>query len=54
MSDIARVYQAGKEPLLISGTAASNAAGAGTPEQSGHEKAHNGNASLAKVTDLSK
>lgn len=54
MSDIARVYAAGKEPMLISGTTASNNAGAGTPEQSGHEKSHVGNAGLSKVTDLSK
>jgi hypothetical protein len=53
-SDIARVYTGVTEPHLIAGTAASNAAGAGTPEQPGHEKSHNGNSNLAKVTDLSK
>lgn len=38
MSDIARVYAAGKEPGLFSGSTASNAAGAGLPEVSGKEK----------------
>lgn len=43
MSDLARTYVSGKEPILVSGTAASNAAGAGTAQPAGQEKAHGGN-----------
>jgi hypothetical protein len=45
MSDLARQYAPGKEPGLVSGTAASNAAGSGVPEVPGQEKAtgKNGN-----------
>lgn len=39
MSDLARVYASGKEPGLVAGTTASNAAGAGLPEAGGKEKA---------------
>ena len=46
MSDIAKVYAPGKEPGLVSGTAASNAAGAGLPEVNGKEKATVKNADL--------
>jgi hypothetical protein len=37
MSDIARQYAAGKEPGLVSGTAAANAAGSGVPQPAGKE-----------------
>ena len=43
MSDIAKVYAPGKEPMLVSGTAASNAAGSGVPQAAGKELAHGGN-----------
>lgn len=52
MSDIARAYAPGKEPVLVAGTAASNAAGAGTPEISGKEKASLVNQHKAVVTDI--
>lgn len=39
MSDISRVYAAGKEPGLVSGTAASNTAGGGVPQPAGKELA---------------
>lgn len=47
MSDIARVYPPALHPGLVSGTAASNSAGAGVPQPPGQEKAsllnaHNG------------
>lgn len=54
MSDLARQYPSGKELELISGTAASNAAGAGLPEVNGKEKSTVANANLAKATDLAK
>lgn len=54
MSDLARPYQPGKEPGLISGTAASYAAGAGTPEQPGKEKASLQNQHNAHATDIDK
>lgn len=46
MSDIARQYPAASAPGLISGTTASNTAGAGIPAQNGKELAHGGNSSL--------
>lgn len=48
MSDLARQYASGKEPELIAGTAASIAAGAGLPEQSGKEKATAKNADAGR------
>jgi hypothetical protein len=47
MSDLARVYASGKEPMLVAGTAASIAAGAGMPEVNGSEKASVKNGSLS-------
>jgi hypothetical protein len=46
MSDIARQYPPATAPGLVSGTAASNAAGAGVPQPAGKELAHGGNSSL--------
>jgi hypothetical protein len=46
VSDLARVYTPSLAPGLISGTAASNAAGAGVPEVSGQEKATHKNSNL--------
>jgi hypothetical protein len=46
MSDLARQYPPGQTPGLISGTAASYAAGAGVPEVPGKEKATHSNSSL--------
>ena len=43
MSDIAKQYPPASAPGLISGTAASIAAGAGVPEQAGKEKASHAN-----------
>jgi len=37
VSDISRQYASGKEPGLVSGTAASNTAGAGLPGKGGLE-----------------
>lgn len=54
MSDIARVYKSGTEPVLVAGTAASDAAGAGTPEKPASPKAHVGNANLAQVRDITR
>jgi hypothetical protein len=48
MSALARVYVSGTEPMLVSGTAASNAAGAGTPQPNGRELATIGNAALGR------
>lgn len=45
MSDLARQYAPGKEPGLVSGTVAANAAGSGVPEASGSEKATGKNGS---------
>lgn len=39
ISDIAKVYKPGTEPMLYSGTTAANAAGAGVPQPPGQEKA---------------
>lgn len=47
MSDIARVYAPGKEPELISGTAAADAAGSGVPRAAGKELASNANGDKA-------
>lgn len=43
MSDLARQYPPGLTPGLVSGTAASNAAGAGVPQPPGLELATHGN-----------
>lgn len=54
-SDIGKVYAAGKEPMLLSGTAASNTAGGGVPRVAGSELAHLGNQHLGHVyVDLAK
>lgn len=45
-SDLARQYPPGKEPVLVSGTAAANAAGSGVPQPAGKELAHAGNRDL--------
>lgn len=52
MSDLSRVYKSGTEPALVAGTAASDAAGAGTPEKPGKEKAKADVVGLARVTDI--
>jgi hypothetical protein len=39
MSDLARQYPPGLTPGLVSGSAASNAAGAGVPQPAGSERA---------------
>lgn len=55
MSDIARQYPPATAPGLISGTTASNAAGAGTAQPNGKELAHNGNRDLGhNYGDLAK
>jgi hypothetical protein len=53
-SDLARQYALGKEPGLVSGTAAANAAGSGVPETPGQEKATSRNSNIAHdfKTDL--
>ena len=43
MSDLAKTYAPGKEPMLLSGSAAANAAGSGVPQPAGKELAHGGN-----------
>lgn len=43
MSDIARQYPPALQPGLVSGTAASNAAGAGVTQPAGQERASNSN-----------
>jgi hypothetical protein len=48
-SDLARQYPPASQPGLVSGTAASNAAGGGVPQPPGKELAHNGNQHLAHV-----
>jgi len=45
-SDLARQYPPGQAPGLISGTAASYAAGAGVPEVPGKERATHSNRDL--------
>lgn len=48
MSDISKVYAPGKEPMLFSGSAASNAAGNGVPQPAGKELASNANGDKAR------
>lgn len=46
ISDIAKQYPPALTPGLVSGTAASNAAGAGVAQPAGKELAHSGNGNL--------
>jgi hypothetical protein len=55
MSDIAKVYKPGSEPMLVSGTTAANAAGSGVVQPAGKELASHVNRDSAhNYGDLAK